>query len=51
MIQTSRQLKDWIRNLSQKNHIDPQILMRRYMMERFLERVAVSQYHDRSYHP
>lgn len=47
MIQTSRQLKDWIRNLSQKNHIDPQILMRRYMMERFLERVAVSQYHDR----
>ena len=47
MIQTSRQLKDWIRNLSQKNHIDPQILMRRYMMERFLERVAASQYHDR----
>ena len=47
MIQTSRQLKDWIRNLSRKNHIDPQILMRRYMMERFLERVAVSHYHDR----
>ena len=47
MIQTSRQLKDWIRNLSQKNHIDPQVLMRRYMMERFLERVAASQYHDR----
>lgn len=47
MIQTSRQLKDWIRNLSQKNHIDSQVLMRRYMMERFLERVAASQYRDR----
>ena len=38
MIKTARQLKDLIRNLSKKNAADAQILMRNYMMERFLER-------------
>lgn len=47
MIQTSRQLKDWINNLSKKTGIEPYILMRRYMMERFLERVSLSEYKDR----
>ena len=39
MIKTARQLKDLIRNLSKKNAADAQILMRNYMMERFLERI------------
>ena len=47
MIQTSRQLKDWINNLSKKTGIEPYILMRRYMMERFLERVSLSDHKDR----
>lgn len=47
MIKSSRQLKDLIRNLSKKNAADAQILMRSYMMERFLERVSLSAYRDR----
>ncbi len=47
MLQTSRQLKDWINNLSKKTGIEPYILMRRYMMERFLERVSLSDHKDR----
>ena len=47
MITTSRQLKDLIRNLSQKKSADAQILMRNYMMERFLERISLSDYKDR----
>lgn len=46
MITTSRQLKDLIRNLSQKKSADAQILMRNYMMERFLERISLSDYKD-----
>ena len=42
MIKTARQLKDLIRNLSKKNASDAQILMRNYMMERFLERISLS---------
>ena len=37
MITTARQLKDLIRNMSKKKSADAQILMRNYMMERFLE--------------
>ena len=47
MITTSRQLKDLIRNLSKKKSADAQILMRNYMMERFLERISLSDYKDR----
>ena len=46
MIQTARQLKDLIRNLSRKNAADAQILLRNYMMERFLERISLSEYRD-----
>lgn len=35
-----------IRNLSRKNAADAQILMRNYMMERFLERISLSEYRD-----
>ncbi len=47
MIKTARQLKDLIRNLSRKNAADAQILMRNYMMERFLERISLSRYRDK----
>lgn len=47
MIKTSRQLKDLIRNLSKDKAADAQILMRNYMMERFLERISLSEYKDK----
>ena len=43
-IKTSRQLKDKIRNLAREKTADAQLLMRRYMMERFLERLVQSRY-------
>ncbi len=46
MIKTAKQLKDLIRNLAKKNYADAQILLRNYMMERFLERVSLSAYCD-----
>ena len=47
MIKTSTQLKDLIRNLSKKKATNAQILMRNYMMERFLERMSLSEYQDK----
>lgn len=47
MIRTARQLKDLIRNLSKTKSADAQVLMRNYMMERFLERIALSEYRDK----
>lgn len=47
MIKTATQLKDLIRNLSKKKSANAQILMRNYMMERFLERISVSKYQDK----
>ena len=47
MIKTAKQLKDLIRNLSKEKSADAQILMRNYMMERFLERISVSKYQDK----
>ncbi len=46
MIKTSRQLKDKIRNYSGGDGKKVQIYIRNYMMERFLERVSVSDYND-----
>ena len=45
--EAARQLKDLIRNLSKKKSADAQILMRNYMMERFLERISLSEYKDK----
>ena len=42
MIKTSRQLKDKIKNLAHGGSLKSQTLLRTYMMERFLERLAVS---------
>lgn len=47
MIKTARQLKDLIRNLSREKSADAQLLMRNYMMERFLESISLSEYRDK----
>jgi len=46
MIKTSRQPKDLIRNLSAKKKTEPLVLMRNYMMERFIERLSKSKHND-----
>ena len=43
-MKTSTQLKALIRNLSQKLNVEAEVLWRNFMIERFLERVAVSSY-------
>ncbi|MBS4055548.1 MAG: nucleotidyl transferase AbiEii/AbiGii toxin family protein [Thermaerobacter sp.] len=44
MIQTSRQLKALVRNLSKGDSARAQIILRHYAMERFLERIALSKH-------
>lgn len=44
MIRTSRQLKALVRNLTKGDSIQAQIIMRNYVMERFLERISLSKY-------
>ncbi len=44
MIRTSRQLKALVRNLTKGNSIQAQIIIRNYVMERFLERISLSKY-------
>ena len=46
MIHTSRQLKDLVRNLARSSGIEAHVLIRRYMMERLLERISLSSYKD-----
>lgn len=46
MIHTSRQLKALVRNMSKGDSAKAQIIIRNYVMERFLERLSLSQYRD-----
>jgi len=46
MIRTSRQLKALVRNLSKGDSTKAQLIIRNYVMERFLERLSVSKYRD-----
>lgn len=46
MINTSKQLKDKVRNLSGSNSTKAQTLIRNFIMERFLERIALSPYRN-----
>lgn len=46
MIKTSRQLKALVRNLTKGDSIQAQIIMRNYVMERFLERISLSKYRN-----
>lgn len=43
-MKTSTQLKALIRNLSKKSNVEAEILLRNFMLERFLERIAGSDY-------
>jgi len=46
VIKTSRQLKALARNLTKGDSIQAQIIMRNYVMERFLERISLSKYRN-----
>ena len=46
MIRTSRQLKALVRNLSKGDSTRAQIIIRNYVIERFLERLSISPYRD-----
>lgn len=43
-MKTSTQLKAKIRNIAQRKNIKPEVVLRNYMLERFLERIANSKY-------
>lgn len=44
MIHTSKQMKDLVRNLSKETGVQAHVLIRRFMMERLLERISLSKY-------
>ncbi len=46
MIKTSRQLKALVRNLTKGDSLQAQMIMRNYVMERFLERISLSKYRN-----
>lgn len=46
MIRTARQLKALVRNMSKSDSNKAMVIIRNYVMERFLERLAVSPYRD-----
>ena len=45
-IGSPKQLKDWISNLSKENNLIANTVLQNFMMERLLERIAVSRYKD-----
>jgi predicted nucleotidyltransferase component of viral defense system len=45
-MRTSTQLKARIRNLSAAKGVEAEVILRNFMLERFLERIALSVYHD-----
>ena len=47
MIRTTRQLKDLVRNMAKGNSTRSLIIMRNYVMERFLERLSLSEYREK----
>jgi len=45
-VKTSTQLKAPVRNLSKAKNVEAEIILRNFMLERFLERVSISDYKD-----
>ena len=43
-MKTSTQLKALVRNLSKAKHVEAEIIQRNFMLERFLERISLSEY-------
>ncbi len=46
MIHTSRQLKDLVRNMTKSDSAKSQIIIRDYVMKRFLERLFLPKYRN-----
>lgn len=46
MIHTAKQLKDKVRNISKGDNDIAKVMIRTFIMERFLERISVSDYHN-----
>ena len=42
----AEQLKGQLKSLANKNHADARVLLRLFMMERFLERLSLSKYSE-----
>lgn len=45
-MKNAMQLKAYVKNLAKEKNISSQIVLQNYMLERLLERISVSQYHD-----
>lgn len=45
-MKNAMQLKAYVKNLAKEKKISAQIVMQNYMLERLLERISVSKYHD-----
>ncbi len=45
-MRSAMQVKALIRNLANENGLQPEIVLRNYMLERFLERVSLSEYRN-----
>ncbi len=45
-MKNAMQLKAYVKNLAKEKNISAQIVLQNYMLERLLERISVSQYHD-----
>jgi len=45
-VRTSNQLKARVRNLSKAKNVEAEVILRNFMLERFLERISASRYKD-----
>lgn len=45
-MRNAMQLKAYVKNLAKEKHISAQIVLQNYMLERLLERISLSKYHD-----
>ena len=45
-MKNAMQLKAYVKNLAKEKKISAQIVLQNYMLERLLERISVSKYHD-----
>ena len=45
-MKNAMQLKAYVKNLAKEKNISAQIVLQNYMLERLLERISISEYHD-----
>jgi hypothetical protein len=46
IVSSPKQLKDWINNIAKRDNLVANTVLQNFMMERLLERIAVSEYKD-----